>query len=124
MQIHADHGDIFISLPRCFRGSITIATDHGPITFSPSLAACTATFLDTIDERAYFVGDRPRKGKSRSGNKGDKAQSTEKLWDILEVRGVRSKVRINWVDEQEQPKIRPGGGKALWNSLRRLFKSG
>lgn len=77
-----------------------------------------------MDERAYFVGDRPRKGKSRSGNKGDKAQSTDKLLDTIEVRGVRSKVRINWVDEEEPPKIKPFGRKAIWNNLRRLFKSG
>jgi len=57
VEICANNGDVSISLPRCFRGEITIRAAHDRIAFSTSLGACTAPLLDIPEERVYFVRD-------------------------------------------------------------------
>jgi len=145
IEICANSGDVSVSLPRCFRGEITIRANSERVAFSPALGACTAPLLDIPEERVFFVRDElcedaSRKRRNDSGNSnessgGNKGQgrSQEEVHDALLVHGEYRSVRINWIDEEDLPEMRLPGGriivpnlklgarwKALWNDVGKL----
>jgi hypothetical protein len=139
IEISANVGDVSVSLPRCFRGEITIRANSERVAFSTALGACTAPLLDIPEERVFFVRDAlcedaSRKRCNGSGNSnessgGSKGQgrSPEEAHDALLVHGEFRSVRINWIDEEDLPEMKlPGGriimpilklGRAGWKSL-------
>jgi len=141
IEICANSGDVSISLPRCFRGEITIRANHDRITFSPSFGACTAPLLDIPEERVYFVRDELCEGgttrRRRShdeaqgagtGSKGnDQSATREESLDALLVHGEHRGVRISWDGEADLPETKAtlkipfnfklGGLKAVWNDV-------
>jgi len=69
VKMHANHGDVSVSHPRCFRGHMTIPTYYDSderTAFFPALRVCTTFKLlsDVPGSRVYLVGDRPRGGAS------------------------------------------------------------
>ncbi|KAH9995067.1 hypothetical protein BJV77DRAFT_992325 [Russula vinacea] len=63
MDLRADHGDVYLSLPRCFRGPITIRTRDDRIAFSPAFGKRTALISDMDgDEEVPFMLPDPWKG--------------------------------------------------------------
>lgn len=120
VEICASHGDVSISLPRCFRGEITIRSTHDRISFSPSFGSYAAPLLDIPEERVYFVRDELCEGgggtEQRRRSLGEAAQGTtsskydgqsgvreEESLDALLVHGEHRSVRINWVGEEDLP---------------------
>jgi hypothetical protein len=73
IELRANYGDVYVSLPRCFRGPITIRTGDDRIALSPALEEHTALISDVPGVRVYFVGDRTRVGKW--GNDGDNSDN-------------------------------------------------
>ena len=143
IEICVNWGDISVSLPRCFRGEITIR-DGDHVTFSPALGACTAPLLDIPEERVFFVRDELCEGGKRpNGNSnsdedggGSKSQgrTQEEPQDALLIHGVHMNVQLNWIGEEDLPETRLRSRigiivtnlklgvrlKAFWNDMRRL----
>jgi hypothetical protein len=112
--VHADHGDISLTLPHCFRGPVTIHSTHERITFSPALKPCTSQLSDVLGEQVYFVGERPRKGEWRGGDEDDEGteDAPEEAVDRLHVYGNHTNVWIGRIGEEK-----PGWWMSLWNLL-------
>ena len=121
MKLCANYGDVYISLPRCFRGPITVRTGDHRITFSPAFAKRAALMSDVSGVRVYFVGDRPHGGKWGDGDNGERA---EEPLDELMVDGRYSSVRINWDGEEEVPIVVPNGWQVFCGGAERFFTSG
>jgi hypothetical protein len=124
MELRANYGDIYVSLPRCFRGPITIRTGDDRIAFSPALEERTALISDVPGVRVYFVGNRPRSGKWGSGDYGDSGETVEDLLDEVTVDGRYTSVRINCDGEDEVPVMMPSGWQVFCGGAERFFTSG
>ena len=126
--MRAIYGDISVSLPRCFRGPITIRTGDDRVAFSPALKESMTLVSDIPSFLVYFVGERPFKGKwGTSGGSGDgdeEGESSGQLLDELSVGGGFSSVRINWDGEEELPEMKPSGWNAFCGGTARFFTSG
>jgi hypothetical protein len=123
MALRANYGDVSLSLPRCFRGPITIRTGDDRIAFSPALGDYASLISDVSGIRVYFVGARPRSGKWGNGG-SDSDESVEDLLDGLTVDGKFTSVRINWDGEDEVPIMRPSGWQVFCGGAERFFTTG
>ncbi|KAI9453382.1 hypothetical protein BJY52DRAFT_1189606 [Lactarius psammicola] len=74
INLRANYGDVSLSLPRCFRGPITILSSHERIAFSPAFEERTALLSDVQGVRVYFVGDRPHFGRWRGNNDDEEGE--------------------------------------------------
>ena len=134
IKVQANYGDVSLSLPRCFRGPITIHSLHERIAFSqerivfsPALEECTAPLSDAQGVRVYFVGDRPRSGRWCGGNNAGGAgagESQEEPLDELSVGGWHTGVRICWDGEPELPRMKLNGWEHFCMGTTRFFTSG
>ena len=128
IELRANYGDVYVSLPRCFRGPITIRTGDDRIALSPALEEHTALISDVPGVRVYFVGDRPRAGKW--GNDGDNSNNSdgdgtmEDSLDELSVSGRYSSVRINWNGEEEVLVMMSSGWQGFCGGAERFFTRG
>ena len=121
MKLRANFGDVYVSLPRCFRGLITIRTRDDRLAFSPALEERTALISDVSGVRVYFVGERPRSGKW--GN-GSSSVTKEDLLDELSVDGRFTSVRINWDGDKEVPFMKPNPWQVFCGGTERFFTIG
>jgi hypothetical protein len=128
IDLRATYGDISLSLPRCFRGPITIHSSHERIVFSPELEERLAPLSDINGVRVYFVGDRPCSGRWRGEEEGredtDTDQSLEEPLDELNIGGWHTGVRINWDGEPELPQMNQNGWENFCMGTARFFTSG
>jgi hypothetical protein len=126
MALRANYGDVYLSLPRCFRGPITIRTGDDRIAFSPAFAKRAGLMSDVAGVRVYFVGDRPRGGKwGSSTSNGGEAVGEDLLLDEISVDGKFTSVRINWDGgDEEVPFMMPDPWKAFCGGTERFFTSG
>jgi hypothetical protein len=124
MEMCANFGDIYVSLPRCFRGPITIRTRDHRIDFSPALKERTALVSDIAGILVYFVGDRPRSGKWGKPSGSDNGETVEDSFDKLLVGGRFSSVRINWDGEEELPLMKPNSWQGFCGGTERFFTIG
>jgi hypothetical protein len=117
IELWANYGDVSLSLPRCFRGPITIRSSHERVAFSPALEQRMAPLSDVEGVRVFFIGGRPRSGRWRGDvdEEGWKAAggSPEEHLDELSVGGRHTSVRINWDGEPELPRMNESGWKAF-----------
>ncbi|KAI9440694.1 hypothetical protein H4582DRAFT_1488557 [Lactarius indigo] len=130
IDLLANYGDISLSLPRCFRGPITIRSSHERIAFSPALEERSAPLSDVQGIRVYFVGDRPRSGQWRSDDVEERGEDAgaggfpDEPLDELFVGGWHTSVRINWDGEPELPHMKPNGWENFCMGSARFFTSG
>jgi hypothetical protein len=124
IELRASYGEVSLSIPRCFRGPITIQSGHGRIAFSPDLERSMALHSDVNGTRVYFVGERPLTGKWRSGEESYEMEREEEPLDELSVGGSHTSVRINWVGEPEVPEMRPNGWDIFCLGAVRFFTTG
>ncbi|KAF8273113.1 hypothetical protein EI94DRAFT_1716703 [Lactarius quietus] len=81
---------ISLSLPRCFRGPITIHTSHDHVAFSPA-----------FEERMALLSDVRWRGGTDTKEDAGVGGSPEEPLDELSVSGWHSSVRIRWDGEPE-----------------------
>ncbi|KAI9453380.1 hypothetical protein BJY52DRAFT_1189604 [Lactarius psammicola] len=133
IELWANYGDVSLSLPRFFRGPITIRSSHERVAFSPALEKCMAPLSedDVQGVRVFFVGDRPLsgpwRGDDKEGGDGDGAGaggSPDELLDELSVGGWHTSVRIRWDGEPELPQKRPNGWEDFCMGSARFFTTG
>ncbi|KAN0134748.1 hypothetical protein V8E53_007533 [Lactarius tabidus] len=105
--ITAYNGDVSLSLPRFFRGIMTIISPPGRIVFSPALKKRTALLSDVDGICVYFVGNRPRSWmlwiddkEGKEGAAGTDMYPEESL-DELFVGNCDTGVRIRWDGEPD-----------------------
>jgi hypothetical protein len=122
--MHANYGDVLVSLPRRFRGHITIRTSDERIAFSPALKECTALLSDVPGSRVYFVGDRSRGGAGGTGRGDETPLAEDEPLDELSVGGKYTSVRINWDGEAEPPGMWPDGWTSFFSGADRFFSTG
>jgi hypothetical protein len=109
IELCAHYGDVSLSLPRCFRGLITVRED---ITLSPALEEHAALLSDVQGMRVYFVGDRPRSWMSWGDDddkEGEEAaagtgRDPEEPLDKLFASGWNSALQIYWDGEPGFPR--------------------
>ena len=113
VELRTDIGYVYLSLPRCFRGLITIhpsacRENREKITLSPGLEECAALLSDVKGSRVYFVGHRPRAWMSWRNDdvKGEAATAGEGRFpdeplDTVTVVHWTTAVRIRWDGELE-----------------------
>ena len=102
-------GGVYLSLPRCFRGLISIRHSREGITLSPALEQCTALLSDVKAARVYFVGDRPRdwlSWRDPDDNEGEEATAgaggfSDEPLDKITVSRWTSTVQIRWDGEPD-----------------------
>jgi|SRR5712672_1091530 len=123
IELRADYGDVFITLPRCFRGLVTIRTGDERIALSPGLAGCTALLSDVPGVREYFVGER-RPKRNRGSGKVDEDYTPEEPLDGLVVRGKFTSVRINWEGERDPPEMGLDPWWSFCSGADRFFTTG
>ena len=124
MEMCANFGDVSVSLPRCFRGPITIRTRDDRIAFSPALKGCTALVSDIAGILVYFVGEGPRSGKWGEPGSSNNGETVEDSFDRLLIRGRFSSVRINWDGEEELPLIQRSSWQEFCGGAERFFTIG
>ena len=122
MALRANYGDVFLSLPRCFRGPMTIRTGDDRISLFPALDEYASLISDVPGLHAYFVGTQPHSGKWGNGSLGsNNGESVEELLDELTIDGKFTSVRINWDGKDEVPIMRLSGWQAFCGGAGRLF---
>lgn len=134
IDLRANYGDVSLSLPRYFRGPITIRSSHERVAFSPALEERMAPISDVQGVRVYFVGNRPRSGRWRGGVDDDDDNeseedtsaggSPEEPLDELSVGGRHTSVRIRCHGEPELPQIQQNGWENFCMGTVRFFTSG
>jgi hypothetical protein len=124
MELRANYGDVYLSLPSCFRGPITIRTGDDRIAFSRALKKRTALISDVPGVRVYFVGDRPHSGKWGNGDTSTSETVEEDSLDELSIDGIFTSVRINWDGEEDMPFMPPNPWQAFCGGTVRFFTSG
>jgi len=132
IDLRANYGDVSLSLPRCFRGPITIRSSHERIAFSPALEERTAPLSDVLGVRVYFVGDRPLSGLWR-GDDDDSSEGEESAGvgihpeeplDELSVFGWHTSVQIRWDGEPELLQMKQSCWENFCMSTTRFFTKG
>ena len=115
IEFQAQHGSVYLLLPRFFRGLIVIQPSRYQqnienITLSPALEESAVLLSDVHGARVYLVGDRPRawmscdddkEGKEAAGGAGKFA---EEILDKITVKYWSSALRIRW-DGELEPKF-------------------
>ncbi|KAN0134717.1 hypothetical protein V8E53_007502 [Lactarius tabidus] len=102
--LHA-HLAVSLSLPRFFRGLITIQPSRQGITLSPALEERTALLSDVPGARVYFVGNRPRSWMlSKEEAAAIAGSDSDEPLDKMFVASWSSAVQIYWDGEPGFPR--------------------
>jgi hypothetical protein len=98
VNVRAHNGAIFITIPRSFRGQLTLHTDNGCVNLSSALAPQAAVLSNLDGTRTYFVGERPSGGKWYTGAGKDGEEVDEVMgWS------KNGSVRVSYDDEDKGP---------------------
>jgi hypothetical protein len=87
IEVKADYGGVYLSLPHCFRGLITIKCSHEFIHLSPAFNKRTALLSENDNVCVYLVGDRPRSWTGGENGTGA-GRYPEGSFDELSVGGT------------------------------------
>ncbi|KAI0305343.1 hypothetical protein B0F90DRAFT_1191195 [Multifurca ochricompacta] len=68
IEARAQNGSVAITIPRSFRGQLTLHTDNGRVVLSPTLATCVSPLSNLNGTHTYFIGERPSDGWSKNGS--------------------------------------------------------
>jgi hypothetical protein len=67
IDARARNGAVTITIPRSFRGQLTLHTDNGRVHLSSALAPRAAALSNLDGTHTFFVGERPSDGKWHTG---------------------------------------------------------
>jgi hypothetical protein len=112
IEVKAHNGSVTITIPRSFRGQLTLHTDNGRVLLSPALAPRAATLSTVNGTHTYFVGERPKSGKWHTGGSEDGE----------EVDGVigsskHGSVKVSYGDEDANCAKGPGVFSSLFKAM-------
>jgi hypothetical protein len=112
IEVRAHNGSVTITIPRSFRGQLTLHTDNGRVNLSSSLAPRAATLSSHDGTHTYFVGERPSCGIWHTGGSEDGE----------EVDGVigsskNGSVKVSYDDEDASGTKGPGVFSSLFKAM-------
>jgi len=96
LQIEArgHNGSVTVSIPRTFRGQLTLHTHNGRVSLSSALAPRAAMLSGLNGSHTYFVGERPSDDKWRTGTSGEGEEVDEVIgWS------KNGSVKVSYDDE-------------------------
>ena len=99
IELRAFYGNVYLSLPRSFRGPIIIHTGDDRICFAPEFSK-RVRLLSKVSlggVRTYFDGNRPEGGERGYGDTSDKTDDNS--LDTITVYGKYTCTQINFDDE-------------------------
>ena len=114
LQIEArgHNGSVTISIPRCFRGQLTLHTHNGRVQLSSALAPHAAMLSGLNGSHTYFVGERPRDDKWRTGTSGEGEEVDEVIgWS------KNGSVKVSYDDEDVAGVRTPGVLTSLFRAM-------
>jgi len=114
LQIEArgHNGSVTISIPRCFRGQLTLHTDNGRVLLSSALAPRAAMLSGLDGTHTYFVGERPSDDKWRTGTSGEGEEVDEVIgWS------KNGSVKVSYDDEDVAGVRTPGVLSSLFRAM-------
>ncbi len=94
IEVRAHNGTITVTIPRSFRGQMTLHTDNGRVHLSPTLAPRAASLSALNGTHIYFVGERPSTGKWHTGDSEDGDEV-----DGLIASSKNGSIRVSYDDE-------------------------
>ena len=108
IDVRAHNGGVSITIPRSFRGQLTLHTDNGWVQLSSALAPRAAA-LSTVDgTRTFFVGERPCGGRWHTGAGRDGEEVDEVMgWS------KNGSVKVSYDDEDKGPGLLSSFFKAM-----------
>jgi hypothetical protein len=107
----AHNGAITVTIPRSFRGQMTLHTDNGRVHLSPTLAPRAASLSVLNGTHTYFVGERPSNGKWHTGESEDGDEV-----DGLNALSKNGSIRVSYDDEDVSCKG-PGVLSSLFKAM-------
>jgi len=113
IEARAHNGAITVTIPRPFRGQLTLHTDNGRVHLSPTLAPRAASLSALNGTHTYFVGERPSSGMWHTGESegvGDKV-------DGLIASSKNGSIRVLYDDEDVSCTKGPGVLSSLFKAM-------
>ena len=101
IEARSHNGSVTISIPRSFRGQLTLHSHNGRVLLSSALAPRTAMLSVLNRSHTYFVGERPSDDKWSMGTSGE----GEEVDEVIGWSQHRS-VKISYDDEDGWSKNR------------------
>ncbi|KAI0249761.1 hypothetical protein BJV78DRAFT_639611 [Lactifluus subvellereus] len=96
IDVKSLNGAIMITIPRSFRGQLTLHTDNGSVHLSSTLAPRAATLSNLDGTRTFFVGERPSGGRWHTGASKDGEEVDEVVgW------AKNGSVKVSYDDEDQ-----------------------
>ncbi len=114
LQIEArgHNGAITVSIPRSFRGQLTLHTDNGRVLLSSALAPRASMLSGLNGSHTYFVGERPDGDKWRTGTSGEGEEVDEVIsWS------KNGSVKVSYDDEDMAGAKGPGVLGSLFRAM-------
>jgi len=114
LQIEArgHNGSVTISIPRCFRGQLTLHTHNGRVQLSSALAPRAAMLSGLNGSHTYFVGERPSDDKWRTGTSGEGEEVDEVIGS-----SKNGSVKVSYDDEDVAGVRTPGVLSSLFRAM-------
>jgi hypothetical protein len=112
IEVRAHNGSVTITIPRSFRGQLTLHTDNGRVHLSPALAPRAATLSTVNGTHTYFVGERPSNGKWHTGGSEDGEEV-----DGLIGSSKNGSLKVSYDDEDVNGTKGPGVFSSLFKAM-------
>lgn len=112
IEARGHNGSVTISIPRCFRGQLTLHTHNGRVQLSSALAPRAAMLSGLNGTHTYFVGERPSDDKWRTGTSGEGEEVDEAIgWS------KNGSVKVSYDDEDLAGVRTPGVLSSLFRAM-------
>jgi hypothetical protein len=112
VEVGAHNGAITVTIPRSFRGQMTLQTKNGWVKLSPMLAPRAASLSVLDGTHTYFVGERPSCGKWHTGESEDGDEV-----DGLIASSKNGSIRVSYDDENASYTKGPGVLSSLFKAM-------
>ncbi len=112
IEVRAHNGAITVTIPRSFRGQLTLRTDNGRVHLSPTLSPRAASLSALNGTHTYFVGERPSDGKWHTGESEDGDEV-----DGLIASSKNGSIRVSYDDEDVSCTKGPGVLSSIFKAM-------
>src|SRR5713226_6946337 len=112
IEVKGHNGSITTTIPRSFRGQLTLHTDNGRVYLSPALAPHASSLSTVNGTHTYFVGQRPSNGKWHTGGSEDGDEV-----DGLIASSKNGSIRVSYDDEDVSTIRGPGVLSSLFKAM-------
>jgi hypothetical protein len=112
IEVKSHNGSITTTIPRSFRGQLTLHSDNGRVLLSPALAPRASSLSTVNGTHTYFVGQRPSNGRWHTGGSEDGDEV-----DGLIASSKNGSIRVSYDDEDVSSIRGPGVLSSLFKAM-------